>query len=238
MSHQFSAKDYNDRRFGGTPMKKIPLLVASLACLTAVSCGQSSSGGSNSIKGEEKVKTVDKATWEKLITNAGLITPPTNFTLHFSDEGGQKGTIKFDYIEIELAVSYTDGDPIPTLYYCIMEDRADIYVMDIQTGRLDDIEHVARDVAMSQLTSAVGLVGAPFTYDKFAFKSDKGSYHSDLVAMPDGFDFHDVDFYFEDNLFVKATAKRDTSDPSSSIAVTLTADSYGTTEVKMPSYYS
>ena len=100
-----------------------------------------------------------------------------------------------------------------------------------------DIDHVSHDEVMSQLIATVGIVGTTFTFDKFSYQENKGAYHADHVAMTDGFDFHDLNYSFEDGVFVSATAKRDTSE-GSQMALTFTADSYGSTTVKLPSYYS
>ena len=219
-------------------MRKPLLIGATFLCLFMFSCGNaaSSSTSSSQPKGEEIVKTVDKSTWDSVITNAGLINPPTNVTLHIDVEGGQSGTIKIEYLEVEIATSYGGGNPIPSKYYFVMEDSAYLYVMSPTGDRVIDKETITRDDALNGMISAVGLVGSSFAYEQFTYLQDKGSYHCDQVNLPSGYNMHDVSFYFENNVLVRAEGKQDIGE-SDPIGVSLTADNYGTTTVTIPSTY-
>ena len=220
-------------------MRKTLLMSATTLCLLLLSCGSpaSSSASSSQKKGEEVVRTVDKATWEKLITNAGVINPPTNVTLHIEVEGGQTGTIKIEYLNVEVAFSYGEGEPIPNKYYTVMEDSAYLFIMDPSGKEVLDKRTITRDEALSGLVSAVGLFGSSFVYEQFAYVESSGSYHCDLVNVPSGNSMHDVNFSFENGLLVSAFGKQEAGDPSNLVGVSLKADSYGSTSVTAPYWY-
>ena len=88
---------------------------------------------------------------------------------------------------------------------------------------------------MKAVTDAVGIVGSSFQYDLFTFVTDKGSYHCDRINMPSGFDVLDLDYYFADNVFQKATFKQVMTDIPDGVNVTIQAFDYGATKLDIPS---
>ena len=214
------------------PMKK-NIFILTAATLALCACGSSSSS-THSGKGGEAETTVDKATFEKLITNGGLIDIASgNVSLKYESTAGELSYIKNETAAVEIDMQYPGGnDPAPVKYYLINNETAWLTLMNPSTGKIAAYLDCTHDEAMKDIYDMVGIVGSGFVYEQFAYNSDSKAYHSDAAKASSGVDMSNVNLYFESNLFQKATGTL-TSDEGS-FDFTITAYDYGKTKINIP----
>lgn len=214
-------------------MKKTTILMtlaAIGACFGVASC--SNAGGS--MKGAEPVHTVDKATFEKYITNTEFFNLTYDVTFDIAVEGGQSGTLKLSLGYMELRTA----NPSSYVFYVVGSDEAHLYIADPSTMTLMSRATVSYEAAVGELKSAIGFLGSDYVYEQFAYQADKGVYHADVVHLASGFDMTDVDYCFEDGLLVRASGKQQFSDSDNPIPVSVSVYDYNNTNLKFPDFKS
>ena len=214
-------------------MKNRVLLLA-LPTFLLCSCGSSSSSSASHQKGDEIVTTIEKESFEKLITNAGLVnTLQANFTLKYEDSAGQTSLIKFDTYAVEFDMEYPGGsEPAPTKYYSIDLEKASLTLVNPASGQIVSYFDMTHDDAMKDIMDSVGIVGSGFVYESFSYVSASKSYHADAAKSSSGNDLTNIDFYFENSQLVKVTASEKALDGE--LSFQLLAYDYGQTKVKIP----
>lgn len=215
-------------------MKNLVLLLL-VPTFLLCSCGPSSSSSSASHqKGEEIVTTIEKESFEKLITNAELVnTLQANFTLKYEDSAGQTSLIKFDTYAVEFDMLYPGGsEPAPVKYYSIDLEKASLTLVNPASGQIVSYLDMTHDDAMKDIMDAVGIVGSGFVYESFSYVSASKSYHADAATSSSGNGLSNVDFYFENGHLVKVTASEKAIEGD--LSFQLLAYDYGQTKVKIP----
>ena len=205
-----------------------PLLFAPLC---ACSSSPADASQTSKLKDEEVVRTVDKAKFEQIVTNRGLIDLTANVTLDFV-VSGRKSRVKINYYLVEFDEAYTGTEPTPIKYYRIDQDRADLTLVDPYSGKVLRYLTTTHDDAVADLQNAVTIVGPSFVYDGFAYQESTGAYYAQSVQLPTGYSMTDVNFFFENDVLVKFTAKEQADDGQMDISVTI--HDYGATKVTMP----
>lgn len=216
-------------------MKTHALLLLIPFCVLC-SCGSSSSVSSsagNSRKGEEAVTTVDKETFEKLITNAGLIDSwDANLSLKYQSSAGETSVIKRVTYAVELDMNYPGVGLAPVKYYSLDLEKAWVTLMNPAAGMVAGYFSVTHDEAMKDILDAVGIVGSGFAYNSFSYSESTKSYHAESAKSAAGVDLVNVDFYFENGRFQKASGTEKTAEGQCDFQIV--AYDYGATEIKIP----